>query len=170
MTRVVVVDTNVPIVANGDSAASLDCQEACVLKLLAISRGEAKVAVDDGGLIVDEYAHKLQAGAQGVGHEFLKWIYTRQWDETCCDQIAISPSDELGFAEFPTAAALAKFDLSDRKFVAVAVAHGARPPILQAADAKWVGWAPALAVAGVAVEFLCPDEIKAKYEAKHAKR
>jgi len=164
MSRVVIVDTNVPIVANGDSDTSLDCQAACIKELLAIARGDARVAVDDGGRIVEEYGHKLRTDAQGVGHEFLKWLYTCQWDETYCDQVSITPSPE-----FPSSPALAHFDRSDRKFVAVASAHPAHPPILEAADAKWVGWATALEAAGVTVQFLCFEELKAGYEAKHGK-
>jgi hypothetical protein len=68
------------------------------------------------------------------------------------------------FKEFPAAPGLATFDRSDRKFVAVACAHPSRPHILQATDAKWVGWSAPLARAGVHVRFVCEHEIRAKYE------
>jgi hypothetical protein len=171
MTRVVIVDTNVPIVANGDSHMTPDCQTACITELLAITRGDMRVAVDDGGRIVDEYGHKLRGDVQGVGHEFVKWIYAHQWDERYCDQVTITQNPESAeahdFVEFPSSPALKRFDPSDRKFVAVAAAHPSRPRILEAADSKWVGLAAALETAGVRVEFLCLDELKKKHEAKH---
>jgi hypothetical protein len=166
--RLVILDTNVPIAANGDSTVSPECAERCIDAILRITQGEERLAVDDANLIVGEYGHKLVAGQQGVGHEFLKWVYNTQWDTTYCERVTITPgagsADGCDFEEFPKHEALASFDRSDRKFVAVATAHPKRPPILEAADAKWVGWAKALAEAGVTVEFLCEHEIKVKYD------
>ena len=168
MKPVVVVDTNVPIVANGESCVSPDCQERCVVQLLRVTSGEFRIAVDDGGLVIDEYRRNLQAGQPGVGHEFLRWLFNVYWDAEVCDQVAITPDGGLGggreFLEFPDSKDLADFDRSDRKFVAVAAAHPKHPPIWEAADAKWVGWAPALAAAGIEVEFLCEAELRRKYE------
>jgi hypothetical protein len=165
--RLVIVDTNVPIAANLESAVSLDCAERCIEAILRVTSGEERLAVDASGLIVGEYANKLSAGQQGVGHEFLKWVYNNQWDESRCEQVAITPdagsADDSDFVEFPKDSALSTFDRSDRKFVAVSAAHAEHPPILEAADAKWVGWAPALAEAGIVVEFLCAHEIANKY-------
>jgi hypothetical protein len=61
---------------------------------------------------------------------------------------------------FPPDEALAKFDPSDRKFVAVSCAHEQRPPILQATDSKWWGLREALVACGVTVHFLCPEHIQ----------
>jgi hypothetical protein len=55
---------------------------------------------------------------------------------------------------------LADFDAPDRKFVAVAAAHADRPPILQAADSKWLDWQDALKEHGITVELLCPQDIR----------
>ena len=49
---------------------------------------------------------------------------------------------------------------SDRKFVAVANAHPAKPPILQSTDSKWWGWKEALQEVGITVHFLCPEYVK----------
>lgn len=170
--RLVVVDTNVPIAANGDSAVSLDCSERCIDAIVLVTSGKARIAVDDGGRIVEEYGHKLAAAQQGVGHEFLKWVYNNQWDEAHCAQVPITPeagsADDCDFVEFPASEALRTFDRSDRMFVAVAAAHADRPSILEAADAKWVGWAEALAAAGITVDFVCEHEIREKYEEKFA--
>ncbi len=165
--RLVIVDTNVPIAANLEASVSPDCAERCIEAILRVTSGEERLAVDGSGLIVEEYAHKLAAGQQGVGHAFLMWVYNNQWDEARCEQVPIAldsaSADECDFVEFPKDEALAKFDRSDRKFVAVAAAHSEHPPILEAADAKWVGWSPALTAAGITVEFLCAHEIEGKY-------
>jgi hypothetical protein len=166
---IVVVDTNVPLAANGVADVSDGCVEQCVLELVAItSEEEKRVAIDLGGLILEEYRHKLSpAGQPGVGDAFLKWVYDNQAVIERCDQVEITPLGDEQFAEFPHHEKdLEKFDRSDRKFVAVACAHPEKPPILEAADVKWFGWAPALKRAGVEVHFLCA-EIEAKWHAKH---
>jgi hypothetical protein len=71
-----------------------------------------------------------------------------------------------GFQELPAPTGGTTYDPSDEKFLAVAVAHPDRPPVLQAFDSKWWGWKDSLKTCGVTVHFLCPDEIKAKYEEK----
>jgi hypothetical protein len=173
MSALVIVDTNVPLVANGESDSSPDCQERCVDALLRITGGHVRIAVDDAGLIVEEYGNKLSASTQGVGSQFLLWVYQHQWDPERAERVPITrdegSEDECDFAEFPRSPALGSFDRSDRKFVAVAAAHPNKPPILEAADAKWIGWAPALADAGVTVEFLCEDELRAQFDGKHGR-
>jgi hypothetical protein len=65
--------------------------------------------------------------------------------------------DEHNFEEFLLDPSLATFDPSDRKFVAVAVAHPEHPPILNATDSDWWDYREALAHHSVRVEFVCPD-------------
>jgi hypothetical protein len=69
---------------------------------------------------------------------------------------------------FPDDPDLAQFDPSDRKFVAVAAAHPERPPILQAADSKWLAWEKPLRRHDITVEFLCPDDIE-RFQANKSK-
>lgn len=63
-------------------------------------------------------------------------------------------------------AELINFDAPDRKFVAVSAAHPDRPPIAQAADSKWLDWAPALQRHGIQVEFLCLVDIQRFHDKK----
>jgi hypothetical protein len=66
------------------------------------------------------------------------------------------------FAEFPGDVALASsFDPADRKFVAVASVHPEQPPILEAADRKWLGWETDLLRHGIRLEILCRCELAA---------
>lgn len=62
--------------------------------------------------------------------------------------------DRRGFKELP----VNRFDRSDRKFLAVAVAGKA--PVLNAADSDWREHSDLMARLGVEVCELCPEELK----------
>jgi hypothetical protein len=125
--------------------------------------------LDDGGSIVAEYRGNLHAGGQpGPGDAFLKWLLIHEWsgDRVTRVPITAKPGDPEDFLELPAPPAGVRYDRSDRKFLAVAAAHEDHPPILQAFDHKWWGWRSALATHGVRIHFVCPKEIKAKYQEK----
>ncbi len=157
----VIVDTNVPTVANGKSnQATPLCVINCIAKLREIQQGQKIVVLDEGWLVIREYQKNLSPkGQPGVGDAFLKWILTNQANPKCCQLIKITEISEYNFAEFPDDSALENFDLSDRKWVALAVTHPDKPPILNAVDSDWRDFKAQLAVHGVRVEFLCPDVI-----------
>lgn len=67
----------------------------------------------------------------------------------------------LACTDFPDDEMLAGFDRDDRKFVAVAIASGESPPILNASDTDWHDHRQALSRHGVAVEFVCPELMNA---------
>ncbi len=169
----VIVDTNVPLVANGSSHACEDCVKICVDRLEQITKGELKLALDYRALdgqqhIIDEYRNKLDASRQpGVGDAFLKWVEINWTNPDLCDLVEITPivGEKINFAEFPKDPALANFDDDDRKFVAVACAHSGKPPILQAVDSKWHNFLGALTQNGVTVEYLCPRNMQNSDEA-----
>ena len=69
----------------------------------------------------------------------------------------IHPHTEREFVEFPEDQRLADFDRDDRKFVAVALASGASPPIVNATDTDWWEHRDALSEHSVNVRFLCTD-------------
>ncbi len=179
MKPLVVVDTNVPIVANGpkkalsespepvcttpESKALEACVTECVKYLKGFGADNRRLALDDRWRIIGEYKHKLrQSGQPGVGDAFLKWVLNNWNNPDRCELVPITPVDnpEGSFAEFPSDPALASFDPSDRKFVAVSLAHPQRPPIVQATDTKWWSQRNELQASGVTVEFLCPDYMR----------
>lgn len=136
-----VVDTNVPLVSNGASTASPQCVISCTKSLYGIMQ-KGLVVIDDGWRIIGEYQHQLNSSGQpGPGDAFLKWLLSNQANSARCIQVAITPldGDAEDFEEFPQSLRDIGFDRSDRKFVAVAVAHGSYPPTLQAFDSKWWG-------------------------------
>lgn len=155
-----VIDTNVILVANGQHAdVSSGCTVACAQRLYEMKQ-TGRVAIDSGYQILLEYQHKTTPNVgKRPGDVFLKWLLQNASNPQRCDQVALTGHDERGFESFPDDARLEAFDPPDRKFVAVAAAHPDKPPILQAADSKWLGWAPALREHGIDVEFLCPRDI-----------
>ncbi len=159
----VVLDTNVAVVANRRADhADPSCVRAC-LDALAVVR-EQTLLLDDGRRILREYLDNLSStGQPGAGDAFVKWVLTVQADPRHCRTIPITPlrNHPDDFEEFPRDAALADFDRSDRKFVAVALASGLHPPILNAVDSDWRDHGAALQRHGVQVRFLCPHLVAA---------
>jgi len=165
-----IVDTNVAILANRAIDPTLpedliDCAERCVDAIAEIT-AIGKLALDAGDEIFDEYRQNLSlSGQPGQGDIFIKWVHDNRHSFPAEDLVQITPNGE-SYEEFPEHPKLMDFDLSDRKFVAVANAHPAKPPILEATDSKWWAWKDSLAEAGITVSFLCENWIKKKYKAK----
>ena len=163
-----VIDTNVPAVANATDSEFPACVAACVRHLTSFLAC-GRLVLDDGWRILREYMGNLHSSGQpGVGDAFLKWALTNQFNPQRCCLVRITPRDgcPTDFAEFPTDPRLRSFDPSDRKFIAVAVAHPERPPVHQALDRKWWQHRSALRDNGVDVNFLCPDAIEQLDERK----
>ncbi len=160
---IAIVDTNVPVVANGRSEqASVESVNVCALQLKQITR-EGKLVLDDRWRILREYMKYLSSSGQpGVGDAFLKWVFNNIANPARIEIVLITPinpndPDNADFREFPDDPALASFDPSDRKFVAVCLAHSQHPPILNATDRDWWDFREALSVHGVQVRFLCEE-------------
>ena len=166
-----VVDTNVPILANRakDPLTIPDELAPCVLSCILAVEHVVKnggLVIDSGDEIFDEYRRNLSLkGQPGMGDRFVKWVHDNRWNFPDEDRVAITKIGD-SYTEFPFHEGLFDFDISDRKFVAVANAHPAKPPILQAADSKWWGWKDALAEMGITVRFLCPQYVERKFKEK----
>ena len=163
-----VVDTNVVVIANRKGSESYACASACALALRGIKQSGSLV-IDALDQILTEYRNNCSiTGQPGVGDSFVRWAHDNRARLDLIQAIWLTSSKEPArlFEEFPEHPALANFDPADQKFVAVANAHEARPPILQALDSKWWGWKEALLECGVRVEFLCPREIHDIYSQK----
>ena len=165
-----IVDTNVILVANRQHPGVGDgCISSCVKQLQSIM-ASGRIALDSNFEIISEYLNKTQPNkCKGPGDVFLKWALQNNANTGRCDRIDLNSHPERGYESFPDDERLSKFDLPDRKFVAVAAAHEAHPPILQAADSKWLGWAPALSDHGIQVDFLCPADIQRFHDKKFGK-
>lgn len=149
----VVIDTNVPIVANGrDTNVDDLCQLSCITKILDI-QSSGTVVLDDRDLIFDEYASHLNFGEEpGVGDAFFKYIFDHSYSGSRVLRVPVTPTNDYqrGFEELPNN----ELDPSDRKFLAVAVVANA--PILNATDSDWDEKQTLLDGLSVVVEQLCP--------------
>jgi hypothetical protein len=167
----VMVDTNVILTANRQHTdVSEACIVSCAQRLQAIVAG-GRVAIDDDYRILKEYQNKTTPHVgKRAGDAFVKWLLRNNANPERCDQVKLVEHPERGFESFPQDVRLTTFDPADRKFVAVSCAHGDHPPIAQATDSKWIGWAPALRDHGVKVEFLCPADIQSFEDTRKARK
>lgn len=154
----VVVGTNIAVVANGGAEqAGPECVAACVRRRRQVPESETPL-LDRLGLLFREYRRNLQpVGQPRAGHRFFEWLSQNRNNETRCRQVSVTRHNERGFAEFPDSEDLRDFDRDDRAFVAVAMASGVRPPVVNASDTDWWNHREALARHGVEIEFLCPE-------------
>lgn len=154
------IDTNVAIAANGKSDASPACVLAAIERLERLIAGEI-LALDDAEHILSEYRRHLSPhGQPGTGDQFYRWIWEQAaYNPQHCEQVTLELDEDRNFAAFPKADDMANFDLSDRMFVAAALAHPANPPVVNATDTDWHHHRDALAGHGVRVKFLCPAEM-----------
>jgi hypothetical protein len=150
----VVVDTNVGVVSNGNADhVCLSCQLSCIERLLSICRNEV-ICIDEIGLIFDEYKkHFSFSGQPGTGDMFFKFVHNNQYSTERVLRTGINPCEDSnrGFDELPSN----MLDPDDRKFLAVAVATGAK--VVNAVDPGWNEQKPLTDSLDVTVEQLCPE-------------
>jgi hypothetical protein len=155
----VIIDTNVPVVANGrHPPASPDCVLAC-LHVLETVREDNILLLDNLFLILDQYRRNLSlSGQPGPGDFFMKWAWHNQANPAYCRQVSITPitSAMEDFNEFPRDVRLNTFDRDDKKFVAVALASATNPIIYNASDTDWWHYRAALEEYDLVLSFLCP--------------
>jgi len=168
----VILDTNVGLVAMGAFEAdggkpTAKLKAWCTDEVAKIMRKELRLVVDAEREIVNEYLHKMPHFP--LGDQFILWLSQNMWrnQDTTVDRVSITKTKD-SYAEFPSDPRLDEFDLSDRKFVAVAVANEGQAAILEATDGKWWKWARPLGGYGVRVEFGDEAFVKSLCQKKNA--
>ncbi|HVU93727.1 MAG TPA: hypothetical protein VHE34_00820 [Puia sp.] len=165
-----IVDTNVPIVAQGDEhPMDLDCELACIEFIEQVLSNQHTIVIDDCFHVIREYQRKLNSkGQQKLGDRFLYWVLTNQANPSRVKQIPITQTDALGheFAEYPASLHNINIDHSDKKFIAIAKANGQNSTIVQSSDSKWIGWIQNLFDEGILINFLCQGELEEKFKKK----
>jgi hypothetical protein len=166
-----VIDTNVLLVADGQAKhMTAACEIECLIRLQQIKAGE-QVVLDHRRIILAEYGNKLNPSRRppSPGGAFLKWLLVNQCNPRHTVMVNLTPLDDerTRFSEFPPDTTLEEaFDPSDRKFVCLAYAHPDKPPILESADSKWLGWESALNGHGIRLEVLCRCELEIIWKRK----
>ncbi len=152
-----VVDTNVPIVANGrlvpaDSfIPSVDCRIAAVV-FLRETLASGKVLLDLDGEIQAEYrTHLSPSGEPGVGDRFYREVLNSA--PHLIERIALAKRDDGEYEALPQALIKANFDRSDRKFAALGKQENA--PVINATDSDWLNHRTTLESNGIRVRFIC---------------
>jgi hypothetical protein len=121
---------------------------------------DSSLALDDAGEIMAEYSrHSSYSGQPGAGDRFFRWAFQNQYQ--ACRMVQLTAHEHRGYEEFPDIPELKRFDPSDRKFVATALACTPPATIHNAVDSDWSQFAEQLASAGVKVTELCPNCLKA---------
>jgi hypothetical protein len=160
MTRLrYVVDTNVAIVANGDSEDGLPVRVSCRVAAVNFLRellSKHIVLVDVQKHITTEYRHKLNpAGQPGVGDLFYQKVLQSGPDRV--GWIDLDPSLHEDGGTFPESLVSEGFDRSDRKFAALA--KFCKVPVVNAADSDWVIHGATLAQEEIEVQNLCGTDL-----------
>lgn len=150
----VIVDTNVAVVANRQAPnVAGGCVDACI-QFLASARTDHIVLIDEGDEIRAEYAEALQMRRPyELGAQFLVHVLQQQFNVARVRRVDLVKNHVGAFVDFPTVPELANFDLSDRKFAALARKTGAA--VTNAVDSDWADSLAALNANGIGVDFLC---------------
>jgi len=154
-----VIDTNVPIVANGrgnpsrEKLPALECREAAVNFLINLLMGSsAKLVLDTGGAIQAEYHRHLHPrGQPGVGDRF--YLAVLQSAPRLVERVDLPKRDDGEYVDMPQTLIDLGFDPSDRKFAALA--RRETIPVVNATDSDWVNHYSELSFSGIDVKFLC---------------
>lgn len=153
----VVVDTNVPIIANGRPdpddklKPSINCQLAAVEALELATQSQC-IMLDLEEAIQKEYARHLNAkGQPGVGDRFFQHIINSMPGRVQRLELPLRPDGE--YANLPQSLIDCKFDPSDRKFAAMAKL--ARAVVINATDSDWLQHGKVLKTEGIAVQNVC---------------
>ncbi len=163
----VVVDTNVPIVANGrpdprggGRPPSIDCQQKAI-DFLVQTLEVRRVLLDLGGEIQAEYRNLLYpSGQPGVGDRFYLEMINSSPQRV--ERIALPRTADGTYPDFPDDEALRRFDPSDRKFVALA--RHAHAPVANATDSDWLNFREPLQRNGLEIAFVCGCDRGAWFE------
>lgn len=140
----VIVDTNVAVVANGQSAkVVLDCLEASIRFLIEVVDRHTAL-IDDGDAIRSEYSLAISdARPHQVGAQFLVHLLRNMGNEARVRPVHLPKNLDGEYSDFPDDSRLAAFDRSDRKFAALA--RRTQTPVTNATDSDWATFETALA-------------------------
>ena len=157
----IIIDTNVPVKAadiHPKEEVDRKCSQACLSFIKTLMDSEEVVVLDKGREIIKEYHNNINLNAEdNVASEFLKWVIHAMLLGKRVTQYQITKVGNSTYAEFPTTPALASFDRSDRKFVALAKADPENPSIYNGSDTDWWDYKEALRNEGIRIVFLCEE-------------
>jgi hypothetical protein len=170
MSSKVIMDTNVPAKAATPAQEckkeELEMHRDCMEYIKQFTENpDSKLVIDQDHEILKEYYNRIPENT-GAGKMFLKWLNAYIWRIDSDDFVKIEKDSSGNYVMFPLESRTEEFDLSDRKFVALSRTHEENPPIIEAADSKWLGFKEVFAEYGVHIEFLNLSYAARMYERK----
>ncbi len=147
-----VIDTNVPIVANGqDTAIHIECRIAAI-KFLQLALKSGTIFLDHGGEIQEEYRRYLNPkGQPGVGDWFYLEVLNSNPEKV--ERVQVNKRADGEYEDLPQPIIDSGFDPGDRKFAAVAMKAAAS--VYNAVDSDWLEKRVVIEENGIAIVFLC---------------
>ncbi|MCP4305927.1 MAG: hypothetical protein GY788_13835 [bacterium] len=122
-------------------------------------QSNASLLLDADREVIAEYRTNVGFGGQrGVGDEFFQWAFDNHAQLTVLE---LHQDPHRGYEEFPDSSGLEGFDSNDRKWVALALAHG-DAVVVNALDSDYAESKLELEDASVEVVELCPHQIHVK--------
>ena len=165
-----IVDTNVPLKAsdtNPKDEIDRDCSFACLEFIKKLMNSNDIIVIDSENEILKEYLKHMKKLRfdQNIATEFFKWVLMNKATNRV-QEYKITKTADNTYVEFPESPELNDFDLSDRKFVALAKAHPLHPCIYNGSDTDWWDYKEALEKEGIHIVFLCEKYMIAKSKKK----
>lgn len=159
-----IVDTNVPLVAAGKHEhATVSCRRSCVDFVNSVLNGDVCLVLDEHREVLSEYRSNMYPDpnpSSGLANNFLMYIISNYGIRERVQRLILSWSEDGEYNTWPRDLELLKFDPSDRKWVALAVAFeqetGQKVPITYAIDRDWDDNQEALKRCGIKLNPLCP--------------
>ena len=166
----IILDTNVPAKASAAPQLcpeeELEMQRACIEYIGELVRRSDKELVLDLDYEIWKEYHNNVSKETGMGKLFFRWLYDYCNIILPQDHIKLEKDKNGQYIDYPYDEHTKDFDESDKKFVALSNAHANKPPIIEAADGKWIGYEEAFKKYGIHIEFLDRDYVQRMYEQK----
>lgn len=166
-----IIDTNVPCMAGKSDPTILSKEESRCAQICAtfinsfIHNEDSKLVLDQGYEIVKEYRNNITNNNQPtLANYFLDWVYQYLSRILIEDFIFLDKTDNNEYVDYPKHQELSKFDISDRKFIALANAHYEHPPIVQGTESKWWMLREIFETCGIHILFLDEEYIRFNLE------
>ena len=163
------MDTNVPVKASEPlsecKAEELEMAGACIEFIHdLINNPSSMLVLDMDWEILGEYRKRVKK--TDIGKQFFRWLYTYVNQMDVINDMVKLERTGGEYTAFPKDKELEEFDHADRKFIALALSHNEKPPLIQAADGKWLGFAEKFKKYGIHIRFLDMNYANSKYNKK----
>ncbi len=170
MNNKVIMDTNVAVKAATPPGKckeeELKMQKTCMKFIKNFTDNpESKLVIDTDYEIIREYRNRVP-GNTNIGKIFWRWFNAYAGRISSEDIVKLEKDSDGNYLMFPMEQRTKDFDYSDRKFIALAKAHPEHPPIIEAADGKWLGYRDIFEEYGIHIKFLDLDYATMMYKRK----